>query len=208
MAYDALPKDAGNIPISTAYKPDTGFVAVQASSLTNTDGSGNVSGPINLNLTQVNSVAAVMASADGATAANVLLLANGLFNGTTEDRWRSNLDNISLVSAAGATTTQTSADQTNYNGRGVKVVLDMTNVGTGSVALTVQGKDPISGKYFTLLTGANVTTNSTNVYTVYPGVTSVANVSASDIVPRTWRVNVVANNANATTYTVAASVVV
>jgi predicted secreted protein len=96
----------------------------------------------------------------------------------------------------------------NYRGRGIKVVLDMTTVGTGSVTLTIKGKDTASGKYYTLLAGAAVTTNSTNVYTVFPGATASANVSANDMLPRTWQVVVTANNANATTYTVGASVIV
>lgn len=117
--------------------------------------------------------------------------------------------NATLITAAAVTTSQVSSDQINTDGRGVIVVLDMTAVGTGSVTLTVQGKDPASGKYFTLLAGAAVTTNVTNVYTVYPGVSPVtANVSASTPLPRTWRVSVAANNANAATYTVGASVVV
>jgi hypothetical protein len=117
-------------------------------------------------------------------------------------------DTGALITATGATTTQTSADQTNNTGRGVKVVLDMTAVGTGSVTLTIQGKDTASGKYYTLLAGAAVTTNTTNVYTVYPGAPATANVSANDVLPRTWRVLVTANNVNPASYTVGASVVV
>lgn len=113
-----------------------------------------------------------------------------------------------LISAAGATTSLTGDDWVNADKRGAKVVLDMTAVGTGSVTLTIQGKDAVSGKYYTLLAGAAVTTNSTNVYEVYPGVTAVANVSASTALPRTWRVSVTANNANPTTYTVGASILV
>jgi hypothetical protein len=129
-----------------------------------------------------------------------------LYNNTTWDRQRGNVDTAALITAAGATTSQTGADQTNYNGRGIQVVLDMTTVGTGSVTLTIQGKDAASGKYYTLLAGAAVTTNSTNVYTVYPGAPTTANVSASVPLPRVWRVITTANNANATTYTVGASV--
>lgn len=120
----------------------------------------------------------------------------------------SNVDTGALITAAAVTTSQDTPDQTNPNGRGVVVVLDMTVVGTGSVTLHVQGKDSASGKYYDLLVGAAVTTNSTNVYTVYPGNTVAANVSGSTVLPRTWRVHVVANNANATTYTVGASVIV
>jgi hypothetical protein len=100
------------------------------------------------------------------------------------------------------TTTQTGADIDNPAATGVKVVLDMTAVGTGSVTLTIQGKDKISGKYYTLLTGAAVTTNVTNVYTIFPGATAAANVTVNETLPRTWRWLVTANNANAATYTV------
>jgi hypothetical protein len=113
---------------------------------------------------------------------------------------------VVLLTAVGVTTTQTSTDQTNLNGSRVTVVLDMTTVGTGSVTLSIQGKDPASGKYYTLLSGAAVTTNSTNVYYVYPGAPATANVSANAPLPKTWRVQAVANNANATTYTVGALV--
>jgi hypothetical protein len=131
------------------------------------------------------------------------------FNGTTWDRVRGNQDNVTAgITASGVTTTQTGADQTNYNSRGLHVVLDMTAVGTGSVTLEIDGKDPVSGKYYAILTGAAVITNSTNVYKVYPGITAAANISVSDILPRTWRIKVTANNANATTYTVGAMLVV
>lgn len=117
---------------------------------------------------------------------------------------RAGADSTILASAA-RTTTQTSADFTNVDARGVKVVLDMTTVGTGNVTLTIQGKDVASGKYYTLLAGVAVTTNSTNVYTVFPGATITANVSANDTLPHTWRVQVVANNANSAVYSVGAS---
>ena len=107
-----------------------------------------------------------------------------------------------LAIPAGATTTQTGPDLTNAGERGVTVTLDMTVVGTGSVTVTIQGKDPGSKKYYTLLAGAAVITNVTNRYTVYPGGTVAANVSASDSLPETWRILVTAGNANAATYTV------
>lgn len=112
------------------------------------------------------------------------------------------------IAGTAATTTQTGSDLENSCYSGVKVVLDMTTVGTGSVTLTIQGKDKTSGKYYTLLAGAPVTTNSTNVYTVYPGITVTANVSAADVLPSNWRVLVTANNANAATYTVGANLIV
>lgn len=132
---------------------------------------------------------------------------NSEFNGTTWDRRRNNQDTAALITAAAATISQTGADQTNHNANSLKVVLDMTTVGTGSVTLTIQGKDAASGKYYTLLAGAAVVTNSTNVYEIGPGLPATANVSANTLLPRVWRVITTANNANATSYTVGASVV-
>jgi hypothetical protein len=107
-----------------------------------------------------------------------------------------------LAIPAGATTTQTGPDLDNPAARGVKVVVDVTAIGTGSITATIQGKDKASGKYYTILAGAAIVGNSTNVYTVFPGAPVAANVSANDELPGTWRIIVTANNANPVTYTV------
>lgn len=103
---------------------------------------------------------------------------------------------------AGATTTQTGPDVNNANARGVKVVVTTTAIGTGSVTVSIQGKDLASKAYYTILAGAAVVTNTTNVYTVFPGAPVASNVSANDQLPDTWRILVTANNANPATYTV------
>jgi hypothetical protein len=95
------------------------------------------------------------------------------------------------------------ADQVNFAGHtGIQVILDMTTPGTGSVTLTIQGKDQTSGKYYTLLAGAAVTTQTTNVYTVYPSAPNTANVTAPQCLPAVWRILVTANNSNPATYSV------
>jgi len=109
---------------------------------------------------------------------------------------------------AGVTTTQTMGDLVNQNARGVVVVLDTTVIGTGSVTVTINGKDRASGKYNLLLTGAAAITNTTNRYTVYPGIPVAANVTASDVLPELWQIVITANNANAATYTVGACMLV
>jgi hypothetical protein len=127
---------------------------------------------------------------------------NHAFNGTSWDRMRNN-EEATLLASASRTTTQTGADITNYQGNSsLIVVLDMTVVGTGSVTLTIEGKDTASGKYYTILAGAAVITNVTNRYRVSPNLTAAANSIAQDILPRVFRINVTANNANAATYSV------
>jgi hypothetical protein len=113
------------------------------------------------------------------------------------------------------TTTQKTADIQGTNFKGITVVLDMTAAGTGSVFLTIEGKDTASGKYFPILAGDAthaIAVNGTFVYTVYPGITAVVppltasagSASASGILPATFRIAVTAVNANPTTYTVGA----
>jgi hypothetical protein len=104
---------------------------------------------------------------------------------------------------AGSTATVTGGDVTSDLGaRGVTVYVKTTAIGTGSITVTIQGKDVASGDYYTLLAGAAIVTNTVNRYTVYPGLTAAANVTASDVLPAVWRIIATANNANPATYTV------
>lgn len=103
----------------------------------------------------------------------------------------------------GATTTQTFTDIQNVGSRGIVVVVDVTAIGTGNITLTINGKDPQSGKYYLLLAGAAIAGNTTTRYTVYPtGIAAVANVTAVDVIPEVVQLVVTANNANPVTYTV------
>lgn len=136
-----------------------------------------------------------------------------LFNTTQvaqSGTWTVGLSNgdITVVAPAAYTSTQTQVDQTNTAARGIRVVLDVTVPGTGSVTLEIDAKDTASGKYYPILTGVAVVTLSTTVYTVYPGLTPAANSIASDVLPKTWRIKVTANNANSVTYSVGASYLV
>lgn len=145
---------------------------------------------------------AVRQTADGATGNGVISQQPYAYNGTNYDRQRNN-ESVTLLASAARTTTQTSADLVNYNGASyIDVILDMTVVGTGSVTLTINGKDPASAKYYNILTGAAVVTNVTNVYRVGIGRTAAANATVNDTLPRTFQIVVTANNANSVTYSV------
>jgi len=110
-------------------------------------------------------------------------------------------ESTTLLTSAVRTTTQTSADLSNKGALGIVVTLDVTNVNTSSIVLTIQRKDQASGKYVTILTGAAVTAISTNTYKVYPGLTAAANLTVSDLIGDTFKIVVTVGNANNTTYT-------
>jgi hypothetical protein len=111
-----------------------------------------------------------------------------------------------LLPSLARTTSPTIADRTNDHCKGVVVCVSVTSAGTGSITAKIQGKSA-TGLYYDILSSAAITTNSTNTLTVYPGITATSNVSASDVLPRTWRVVVTANNSNSVTYSVDATTI-
>lgn len=124
-----------------------------------------------------------------------------LFNGATWDRKRNNLQGTLFASQA-RTATETGADQTNYNGRGIHLILNVTSImGAPSIVLKIEGKSA-SGVYYTLLEGLPVTATGTHIYKVMPWATPIANEASADLLPRTWRVVVTHGNADSITYSV------
>lgn len=130
------------------------------------------------------------------------------FNGTGWDRRRGNYEETVLASAARTATLQ-SADLTNYNARGVVVVIDVTaSSATPSVVFTIQGKSSLGSDYYTILASAAVTGVGQTVLRVYPGITAAANLSVSDVLPRIWRVDATHSDADSITYSVSANYIV
>lgn len=116
-----------------------------------------------------------------------------------------NSDKLILASAA-RTATNNSVDLQNLLHRGVHLVIDVTAVAaTPSVVFTIQGKDPLSGQYYTILASAAVTATGTTVLRVFPGATAAANTVANDWLPQTWRVLATHGDADSITYTVHAA---
>lgn len=130
------------------------------------------------------------------------------FNGTTWDRARSNMDTpaalINLLTAAASTVN--SADQINYNGKGVKLGINLT-LTTGTLTIIIQGKDTISGQYYNIASSAALAAPGFTTLQVYPGITTTANVSLSDVLPRTWRVQAVVGVGGGVSATVGGSVI-
>ena len=121
------------------------------------------------------------------------------YNGTDFDAVRNNIQGTLLTSAERIASID-SADQINYNGHGVHVILDVTAIdATPSIVLTIEGKDA-AGNYYTILQGAAVVGVSVNVYKVAPWCQNVANVSVADLLPREWRVTVTHADADKITY--------
>ena len=156
----------------------------------------------------------------GSATARALGVLPVLFNGTSADRARNNVEATLLASAA-RTATTTTADQVNYNGKGVAIHINVTVEGAATLTLTIQGKDPISGNYYDIITGIIVYTAATDAPTItrtvwlYPGLLTgdfigiAATVNGSTgknvPIPRTWRATITPADATTTTYSLAAT---
>lgn len=93
-----------------------------------------------------------------------------------------------VASGAWITDTVLVADQKNNDYRGLNLLFDITDTaGTASVTLTIQGKDAVSGKYYTILAGAAKTAPGSTLMTVYPGCIAAANTVANLPLPKVWR---------------------
>jgi len=133
-----------------------------------------------------------------------------LYNGATWDRERNNHEVIVLASAARTGDTN-SADQVNYNARGIALLLDVTAVGSpaGQIdAINVQAK--IGSNYVTVYSFGTLTINATgqHAFLVYPGAATAGSwkmAPVQGIIPKNWRIQIDhANETDSITYSIVA----
>lgn len=93
-----------------------------------------------------------------------------------------------LPSAARTAATVNSADQTNDVYHRAHVIVNVSAYTSGNYTPKLQGKDPVSGNYYDLLTGTAMSGTGTQVLKIGPGLAASANAAAADVLPRVWRV--------------------
>jgi hypothetical protein len=136
-----------------------------------------------------------------------------LFNGTSWDRQRGNVETTLLASAARTATTN-SADQVNYNHRGLILFVDVTaRAGTTTLTPSLQVKEPVGSNYITVWTAAAAinSADTTIAYLFYPsGLTDAANLytEAVDLVlSRTWRLVMTHSDGSSITYSASCAMI-
>lgn len=134
------------------------------------------------------------ADASAAGAGVAIWSQQGLYNGATFDRQRSNVTGALI--AAGATTTQTNVALTTYNATKLVVVVNIT-AGSGSVTVAINGSTSSAYSY-NLLTSTALTGVAATALRIFPDATGVANLVAKDVVPR--NVSVTATVSGTITY--------
>lgn len=99
-----------------------------------------------------------------------------------------------LPSVTVTATTVNSPDQTNQSWHGLTLVINVSSVTSGTCTPQIQGKDPVSGAYFLLLSGPTINSVTTYVMTVFPGITAAASTAAATVLPQTWRLQLQCSN--------------
>lgn len=101
-----------------------------------------------------------------------------------------NVDTAYMTLTAAAASVNGADVATNDSGIGLIVYTNITAITgtTPSLVVTVQGKDPVSGVYHTILASASLTTAGFTVLRIGPGLATTANASANDLVPSIFRI--------------------
>jgi hypothetical protein len=118
-------------------------------------------------------------------------------------------ESSALITAVASTSTKTGTDQSNTKNKGALLVLNVSAISgvAATVTLSAQGKDPISGNYYTLFAGTAITATGTTMYQIYPGSTAAASAFNGPL-PAAWRVVATqAGTSNVISYTVSATLI-
>lgn len=118
---------------------------------------------------------------------------------------------VTVYASAARTATPTVVTVPTGRYKALHLVCDVTAVtATPSVVCTIDALDPVSGKYYNLLTGAAMTDSGspyTRVLKIGRGLPVTANVSANDVLPSTIRITMTHGDADSITYSVAATLI-
>jgi hypothetical protein len=104
--------------------------------------------------------------------------------------------------------TLTSPDQSGRQHDGLELVVNISaQTGTPNTTITIEGKDEVSGNYYTVLASAALAAVATTVLRVFPDSAVTANLAANAALPKVWRVKaVVAGTSPVVTATIGATV--
>ena len=115
-----------------------------------------------------------------------------------------NSEVIVLTSAARAVAqAYDSAEYFNHSGQGILVIIKVSAVtASPSVVVTIQGKDPASGKFYTLATRTAIITTGTYQLKMYPHAVAVAGTVVRDFLPQQFKIVCTHGDTDSATYSV------
>jgi hypothetical protein len=115
-------------------------------------------------------------------------------------------EGIVFASLSRAAATYNSAEFDNFGARGIRLFINATISGGGTLDVKLQNFDPASAAWYDTPTGASIVqlvATGSIVLTVYPGIATTANKDVSQPLGMRWRVVAVIGTA-ATTFSIGA----
>lgn len=79
-----------------------------------------------------------------------------------------------------------------------QIIVNVSARTGGSITPSIEGYDPASGTWYSILTGTAMSSVSQQVLQVGPNFAATANVSVNTMLPATWRVTLTSASANLT----------
>ena len=79
-----------------------------------------------------------------------------------------------------------------------QIIVNVSARTAGSITPSIEGYDPASETWYTILTGSAISSVSQNVLQVGPNFAATANVSVNTILPAVWRITLTSSSANLT----------
>lgn len=95
---------------------------------------------------------------------------------------------VATLTAAAAGVTGNDMDASQHSGILLFVHISAITGTSPTLTVTIQGKAPGSGQYYTILASAALNATGLTVLRIYPGLTAAANLTANDILPASYRV--------------------
>lgn len=107
------------------------------------------------------------------------------------------------LASAARTATPTKQTKTNRDNKGIIAIINVTAVSASpSVVFTIQGYDPASQTWYTILASAAITGTGQTVLRVHPDLTASPNLIAKDFLPDRWAIDAVHADSDSITYSV------
>jgi hypothetical protein len=107
---------------------------------------------------------------------------------------------IASVATTGATVTSPTITNPNY--RGVHVVINVSSYTSGTYTPHIQAQDPASLTWYDLLVGTGISATGLTVLKLYPAAAALPNGAAADMLPKTWRVQMIGTSTPSMTFSV------
>jgi len=149
----------------------------------------------------------IEASAANEDNALIRVMTRGRVFNNADDTWRRvhGNDQATLAPSASRSATTIFGPFTNTNWRAAHFIVDVTVIPADDIVVNIEAENPATGTFYPILTAAAIAATGTTVLKVGVGFTPVVALTANNILPFTYRVNVVHSGGSAITYSIGAN---